>query len=304
MKELITASRMSCLLNCPRKHYWEYECRLQREEASLALRFGTAWHAAMEARWQKMDYEDALNVALKTAQDFDETTVATLSGLLSGYYAHWQDDPIKELCAETEFRHPLAGSRTFDVGGKIDGLAVLHDGRLALVEHKTTSADISPESDYWIRLRSNQQINQYILAARALGWDVATVIFDVTRKPSIRVRQNETPEDFGKRLSADTAKRPDFYFARREVPILEDDLEEFSIQRLELSRMILSFRAAARKARLPHHGWPRNLTEMNCKFCEFSSFCTQNILPDLAMPPAGFRVGKQNPELDQQAEEQ
>lgn len=297
----MTASRMACLLDCPRKHYWRYECGLRRETDALALRFGTAWHAAMEARWQKLSFDDALKAALATASDFDEATVATLSGLLAGYYARWADDPVKELCAEVEFRSPLANSRTFDVAGKIDGLGILHDGRLALVEHKTTSADVGPDSDYWLRLRSNPQINQYVLAARSLGWDVAAAVYDVARKPSIRVKKDETPEAFGIRLAEDAQARPEFYFARREVPILEDDLEEFGIQRLELARMILNFRAASRRSRLPHHGWPRHLAEMQCRFCDYESFCLQNIVPDPALPPAGFRVGAQNPELNQAA---
>lgn len=301
MKELITASRMACLLDCPRKHYWRYECGLRPDMDAMALRFGTAWHAAMEARWEKLPFSDAFKAGLATACDFDEGTVATLSGLLAGYYERWAEDPVKELCAEVEFRSPLMNSRTFDVAGKIDGLGILHDGRLALVEHKTTSADVGPDSDYWLRLRSNPQINQYVLAAWSLGWDVAAVIYDVTRKPSIRVKQSETPEQYADRLAADTQERPDFYFARREVPILEDDLEEFGIQRLELARMILNFRAASRRSRLPHHGWPRHLTEIHCKTCDYASFCLQNIVPDPALPPAGFRVGAQNPELNQPA---
>jgi len=296
-KELMTASRMNTLLDCPRKHFWRYEVGLTRITDAAALRFGSAWHAAMEARWQGRTFDEALATGLDTARDFDEVTVATLSGLLAGYFNRWSDDPVKELHPEIEFRHPLSGSRSFDVAGKIDGLGVLHDGRLALVEHKTTSADVGPDSDYWIRLRSNPQVLQYVLAARALGWDVSVVLYDVTRKPSIRVKQNETPEQYAVRLAEDCSARPEFYFARREVPILEEYLEEFTIQRLELSRLILSFRAASRKARRPEQAWPRHLTEMHCKLCDFSSFCLQNIVPDPALPPAGFRVGPAHPEL-------
>ncbi len=297
MKELMTATRMGTLLDCPRKHYWKYEVGMVRDVDASALRFGSAWHEAMEARWTGATYEDALSRALDTAKDFDEATVATISGLLAGYFNRWTDDPVKELHPEVEFRYPLAGSRSFDCAGKIDGLGVLHDGRLALVEHKTTSTDVGPDSDYWIRLRANPQVMQYILAARALGWDVAVVLYDVTRKPSIRVKQNETPEDYAERLAEDCRTRPEFYFARREVPILEDDLEEFTVQRLELSRMILGLKSASRRARRPEHGWPRHLTEMHCKLCDYSSFCLQNIVPDPAQPPAGFRVGRINPEL-------
>jgi hypothetical protein len=297
MKEVLTATRMGMVLACPRRHFWRYEVGLHAMVDGMALRFGSAWHRAMECRWQGRSVEEALQEAVKD-RTFDEITVATLAGLLGAYYARYADcEVVKELHAEVEFRLPLAGSRTFDAGGKIDGLGVLHDGRLALVEHKTCGTDISADSDYWLRLRFNQQVYQYVLAARALGWDVQCVIYDVTRKPAIRQKQGETAEGFGDRLAADAKARPEFYFARREVPILDQDLAEFEVQRLALSRQILFFRSAARNARRPEHGWPRNCNEMTCKFCEFEQFCMQNLSVDPAAPVAGFRVGPVNPEL-------
>ncbi len=298
MKELLTATRMGTLLGCPRKHFWRYEVGLRPISDAAALRFGSAWHLGMEARWQGLGFELALAVALGQAERFSELEAATLAGLLAGYFAHYgAGEIVKTLHPEQEFRMPLAGSRSFDVAGKIDGLGVLVDGRLCLLEHKTCGEDISPDSEYWSRLRFNPQIYQYVLAARALGWDVAVVLYDVTRKPSIRQKQTETAEQFGERLAADTKARPEFYFARREVPVLDQDVAEFEVQRLELSRLILLLRAAARRARRPEHAWPRNCGGMTCRFCEFESFCMQNISVDPAQPPAGFRVGPVNPEL-------
>jgi len=298
-KELLTASRMNKLLACPRAHYLRYEVGLKSTTDSFALRFGSAWHVAMEARWQGADYETALARATETAAELDEVMLATLAGLLAGYYARHAAEIVKELHAEDEFRHPIEGSRTFDSGGKIDGLAVLHDGRLALMEHKTCGADIGPDSDYWLRLRANQQVMQYVLAARALGWDVALVLYDVTRKPSIRVKQNETVEQYAARLAADCQERPDFYFARREVPILEQDLEEFTAQRYELSKLILSLRQAERRVRIRQQAWPRNVSEFGCRMCEFAGFCLQGVAVDNNTPPAGFTVGAIHGELQE-----
>lgn len=297
MKEMLTATRMATVLACPRKHFWRYEVGLRAVVDGMALRFGSAWHKAMEMRWQGHTPDEAL-VAAGVGTNFDEITIATLGGLLGAYYARYADrEIVKELHAEVEFRLPLAGSRTFDSAGKIDGLGVLYDGRLALIEHKTCGTDIAPDSGYWLRLRFNQQVYQYVLAARALGWDVQVAIYDVTRKPAIKQKQNETPPEFCDRLAADAKERPEFYFARREVPILEQDLAEFEVQRLALSRQILFFRAASRNARRPEHGWPRNCNEMTCKFCEFEALCMQNIGVDPAAPPAGFRVGAMHEEL-------
>jgi len=342
MKELLTASRMGALLGCPRRHYWRYEVGLRRLGDGAALRFGSAWHRAMEARWAGAEIGAAFAAAIADKGELDELQVATVSGMLAGYYKAYAGEPIKRVFSEVEFRLPPGGSRTFESAGKMDGLAEMLDGRLALIEHKTAGCDIAPDSDYWLRLRGNAQVMQYVLAARGLGWDVALVIYDVTRKPSIspltavpvvdeqglrivldaegqRVLKKdgapresgdrekgytlstrlETLEEFGERLALDAQTRPEFYFARREVPVLDDDLAEFQIQREVLARQILSCRGESRRARRPEHGWPRNVGEMTCKYCDFCGFCLQNTAVDVEHPPSGYAVGEPHSELGQ-----
>jgi len=339
--ELLTASRMSSLLACPRRHYWRYEVGLRRVESADALRFGSAWHRAMEALGQGLEIEQAYTAALGTAQEIDELAAATLWGLLAGYWQRYGlDRSVEVLHREVEFETAIDGSRTFRAAGKIDGLGRVSDGRLCLVEYKTTSASLEPDSDYWLRLRADTQILQYVSAARALGWDIATVVYDVTRKPTIRPRQiprldgdglkivldnatggramlangkprqaagdgqtlqtdEESPREFGERLLADTVARPEFYFARREVPVLADDLEEFADLRVQVGRMILDRRAQQRKldAWTPWRAWPRHVNGMQCPGCEYAGFCLQNATPDLAHPPAGYVVGEAHSEL-------
>jgi hypothetical protein len=333
----ITASSQACFLSCARKFYWQHECGLQHESQSMALRVGSAWHRAMEARAKNADMFSA---AIPDAAEFDEITVATITGLLMGYVARYglADNLFSFMHPEQQFRLPLAGSRTFTVAGKIDGLGKLHDERLAIFEAKTTSDSLDADSDYWLRLKLNIQIMQYVLAARALGWEVATVIYDVTRKPSIAPKsipcldddhkkivqdasgqrifkkdgtpresgdtalgyvvqtRQETPEEFGERLTLDTQARPEFYFARREVSILEDDLTEFQVARLTISRDILTRRAAQKRVPRPEQAWPRNVGH-NCLTCTYQGFCLQNTTINLEQPPIGYKVGVFNPEL-------
>jgi hypothetical protein len=108
----------------------------------------------------------------------------------------------------------------------------------------------------------------------------------------------ETPEEFCGRLVLDCQERPEFYFARREVPILEQDLREFEIQRLELSKMILSFRRAQKRVDSPEQAWPRNCNGMTCKSCQFSGPCLQNLTINAENIPAGFMIGKIHNELE------
>lgn len=345
MKEPLTASRLTTLLSCFRKHFYRYELGLMSAEQREFFRLGTAWHKAMECYTAHLPYEDALVAALPASLELTELNAATIAALLAGYYAYWNgQNVIKELYAEVEFRDPIEGSRSFDAAGKLDGLGARFDGRLTVVEYKTTSDDISPDSDYWMRLRANTQLFQYVIAARNRGWNITDVQYDVVRKPSMRPCQipkldengckivldaqgqrvfkkdgtpresadkekgyelqstTETPEQFSERLVADTKARPEFYFARREVPILDQDLEEFKAQRLTLSRFILQCRQAEKKLAKREHAWPRNVNEMVCKFCEFHGFCLQNLTLDLNNLPAGLKIETQNPELSQSNE--
>jgi len=141
----------------------------------------------------------------------------TLKALLSGHFWRYGQDPASpdgqrrasdlafeavELSFDVPLVNPVTGalSRAFTLAGKIDGIVRLADGRLAVLEYKTAGEDIAPDADYWLRLRCDGQISLYVLAARALGYDVATVLYDVTRKRTIRLRKDETPEQFGERL--------------------------------------------------------------------------------------------------------
>jgi hypothetical protein len=123
----------------------------------------------------------------------------------------------------------------------------------------------------------------------------------VTRKPSIRPKEIgkgeakhlETGEEYAARLYADTQERPDFYFARREVAVLDCDLDEFRAQRIQVGRMILDRR---RQGSGPT-AWPRNISEIVCRMCQYADWCLCGITPDPAQPPSGFAVGERFPEL-------
>lgn len=100
----------------------------------------------------------------------------------------------------------------------------------------------------------------------------------------------ESPEQFGVRLLADIGERPDFYFARREIPRLESDLNEFEEEVWQQALQL----GQARKRGL----WFRNVGMMTCRNCTYKEICLQNIEVDPASPPAGFVIADSaNPEL-------
>ena len=304
--ELLTASRLACLRSCPRKHYYQYELGLGRVRSSDALRFGAAYHAGLEAHNNRAADVAAIEQAAAGYEPIPdwadptrwEVERRTLRQLLTGHFGRYAGDNLQFVAVEQVFKTPLINpgsgrpSRLFLLAGKIDAIVKLPDGRLAVLEYKTAGEDIGPDSAYWLRLRCDAQISQYVLGARALGYDVATVLYDVTRKPTIRPRKGESPEAYGRRLLADIGTRPDHYFARREVPRLEDELAEY---RLELWQQAAALRDAQRSMR-----WFRNVGKMTCGYCPFAVVCLNSINVNIDAPPSGYEVRAEvHPELFQ-----
>jgi hypothetical protein len=301
---------MNTLVHCPRKHFWSYEVGLSIDsETSKALHFGSAWHSAMEERGKGNDYDAALVAAIPEGIDLEIYACATIAGLLAGYYDHYGTNEtvnLVKLNTEVDFPETVIDGTDFAMRGKIDGLGSLLDGRSVLMEYKTTGDSVSADSDYWLRLRFNLQVYQYVDAATKMGWNVDQVIYDVTRKPSIRPKQigkgedkhMETPDEYCDRLYKDTLARPEFYYARKEVPIIESDLQQFYSQRLALCRVINHYRRQERSGdKRSQEAWPRNVSTNTCDFCQYKSFCLRNAIVDLNNPPAGYSVKPFNPEL-------
>ena len=97
-----------------------------------------------------------------------------------------------------------------------------------------------------------------------------------------------TPTEWGKKLTKDIGERPDYYFARREVPRLESDIEE---HRFELWQMQGLLRECQK-----HGRWPRN-TRACIGFgrCQYFDLCTggfdiKAFQADPGVLPEGFKV--------------
>jgi len=266
---LLTHSRMASYKTCPRKHHFEYVAAIRRDIDGAPLRMGSALHEGLDALKGGLSLDEAcqqvyLNYATlpawaNTDEAVEEWAVECeiVVRLLTAWQWRWADSRIQIVATEQAFDLPLvnpatgAASRTWRIAGKIDAIVRLADGRLAVMEHKTTSDDLAPDSDYWRRLRVDQQISHYFLAARALGYDVQTVLYDCLKKPGIRPKligkgedkRRETAREYGDRLTLDIAERPDHYLARQEIPRLESDLDEFRSELWDIGKAIAEGRA-------------------------------------------------------------
>lgn len=182
------------------------------------------------------------------------------------------------LSVELEFTFPLLNpetespSKTFVEAGKIDGvLKHRASGAIKVLEHKTTSESVEPESDYWARLAMDGQISKYVLAVMQGGQDVRSVVYDVAKKPGIRPlragKDNaETPEEFFDRCLANIQENPAAFYVQKEIPRSDSDLVDYCKDAWELSKQILYYRQ--------HNLWPRNPSACTAYGqCEYFDLC-------------------------------
>ncbi len=293
---------MASFQRCPREHYWKYEVGLRSDRHAPALTFGSAWASAMESRWKGKSFKVAAANAI-AGQKMERIPETIFSSLLMAYYAHWGNKEVRtKIHPEQEFKGPLNGVPGWTVAGKLDGLGT-QNAEHVIVEGKTTASKIDSGSDYWMRLRFNPQLLQYYVAAMAAGWNIAKVIYDVVRKPKLKQKlKGKVPEtlyDFGERVFESIQSKPEFYFARREVTVLQDDVDAFLAHRNNIAFNIMHFRKREKLFRLPEEAHVRAVGTNTCRNCQFQSFCLQNRTVNPKRPPAGFRVGAFNPELNE-----
>jgi hypothetical protein len=266
---------------CARQHHYAYVLgRRPRSEAN-ALSFGTAIHHALEAWWGVSCQRggcalEAARAALPAT--LDPFARARAEAMLAGYDVAWSDLGFEALEIEREFKLPLinpdtgARSRTWELAGKVDVIARGPDGRVWVIEHKTSSEDISGGSSYRSRLALDGQVSQYVEGANALGYDVAGVIYDVLRKPTIdplkatpiesrkykkdgslyasQREHDESPEEYRDRCIESLGANPDRYFARVEVVRLEADRDEYAYDVWQLGELM---RESERTGRAPRN---------------------------------------------------
>lgn len=261
---LLTASRLRAFRTCARLHQFRYVEGWRPREASEALRFGSLFHVGLEAWWTAAanpaagPLDSALAaVAFRGADLFEQ---ARVEELLRGYDAAWRADvsAYEVLGVEVAYRAPLmnpatnlARSRTWQLAGKIDAIVRRReDGRVLVVEHKTTGDEIASDADsYWSTLALDHQISGYVLGAEALGHQVDEILYDVAKKPGIKPLKatapdarkytkdgrlyanqreaDESPEEYRARLRAEIESDRPRYFRRRTIPRTESQIRDF-----------------------------------------------------------------------------
>lgn len=219
---ILSASRLKDARACQRLHKLQYLDGYRPVAEADVLRFGTLNHGWLEAWWDAAhagaDRLDAALAFLANPVDRDGRSLepdpydrARAEAMAIGYDARWSCEQLRVVGVEVEFRASLvnpqtgAPSRTWQLGGKIDAIVELPDGRVFIVEHKTSSEDVSPGSEYWKRLRMDGQVSVYFEGGRSLGLKVEGCLYDVLKKDPRRPGAVPLLDENGVKIVLDAA---------------------------------------------------------------------------------------------------
>ncbi len=327
MIELLTHSRMTAMKTCPWKHYLDYELfdtGIEADRESEPLRIGHAIHVGLDLMAQGKSLDGLMEIYMETPAWADPLDWSAEYAKVLVMVHHYTAPGVEVIATEQSFSLPLKlpgmkrARRGWRLAGKIDKIVKLPDGRLALMEHKTTSDGIGDSDPYWDGLRLDSQISTYYYAAPRLGYDIQAALYDVLKKPGQRIKKatppenrkykkdgtlyanqrdkDESPDDYYKRLDCILRDEHDNYYSCREVPRLEADIA-LCIAEADMARgMIVHCRK---------HGWPRNTGACKMPYrCQFYNLCSMGVNPEKHMAeygtlPDGYRVSKfRHPELE------
>lgn len=269
MTTKLTSSSLATARSCLRRYQYAYELGYRPLATAEALRFGTGFHGLLEARLEAIKDETPVP-EIAQPENADPYEWRKAAAMFAGYCARWESDAADyeviavEVPFETWMTTPDGHRSTkWKVSGKLDGLLrERRTGRHLLLEHKTSSEDIRPGTDYWVRLRLDAQVSIYYQGAAALGFQVDACLYDVIGKPGLKPLKatppesrkytkegklyanqrdaDETPEDYEARLMQEIAAAPERYYQRAEVVRLEAEIAAAHHDTWEMSRLLSS----------------------------------------------------------------
>lgn len=231
----LSVSRLKLFEACRMAYKFKYIEELEPVEKAEALQTGSNYHELIEQLYKSGTLDgEGKELAMAMA------------------YKKYIYPKFKVKAVEEWFEYPLVeGKHTLT--GRVDGVA--DDGRL--VEHKTTGIDDLEK--YEFDLQWDEQILAYML-----GYGVRSMRYTVIRKPTIRMKKNETEEEFFQRMVEWYDDDTESKIRLIDVTRTDEEVEEFRKHLIELADIMETTQCLY-----------RNPMYCNCwgRRCEYSSIC-------------------------------
>lgn len=191
-------SRMKLFKACRRAYYFRYVEDLVPVETAEALQTGTNYHELLENLYKTGEIEEGYT---------KEHAMAVAYGKY--IYPKFHVQSVEDWKSKSVGRHVMIG--------RLDGVA--DDG--CIVEHKSTSAEITEEYEYDLQWDEQVLAYMYMTGSRK-------VHYTVCRKPTIRQKKNESEEEFFHRMCAWYDEDTDSKIRLLEVTRTDEEVARFA----------------------------------------------------------------------------
>lgn len=221
--------------SCKRKYHWSYIKGLQQDRKPKALRMGSAWSDGLEYGEDAIvDFYGDLLMSHKTPEwelgDLEHEMLVLKALYVTYPFAIGEE-------REVGFRHV---DENYEDRGQLDGLKITDKGmrRVIIVENKLYARFGKQEIE---KLEYDEQVTGYTAAVvdgecegyEDVGASVSDIDihYNVTMKPALRRKVNESNKSFTHRCVADIMGRPQHYHRQEVLHRTDEDLDDFRARR-------------------------------------------------------------------------
>lgn len=299
----MSSTKLRYFKECQRKFYWYFVRLLATKSTSIPLTLGSLFHEGMAVLFKTKNLDEALAVidtqfsAIRNnffVSPEDEQYMSyidiIIKSMLRGYYEQNRTflPDIEVVAAEQRFSinmekqkwaYPSVELDTVPYAGTID-LLFRHGNKLYVGEHKTKS-QITPNILKYLIF--DFQVNMYPVGAHSLfGEWPASTYYNIIRKPGIRLKQNETIQQYYARCEREYIERPDYYFHEEWVPLnklqIDRAIQDVYIYMQQILDKYINYGADV----IDSAFWPRNDDACeNWGGCPYFFLCRDGELPHL-----------------------
>lgn len=214
----LTFSAISLYNRCPQAYKFRYIDGLVKptegEQKENALKLGSIVHEGLANHWLNKEILDGI-------VDDGSIEYKKAVQIIKRYHEFWGfegNNGYSSVSIESQFE-------TSHFKGQVDGIIEdVNTCEKMLLEHKTASI---VGDNYWNKLNIDLQIRLYCYAC-----NLNKVLYDVIIKPAIRLKKNETEEEFLQRYY------DGLQFERRIIELDKDDLIEASEDALSVYDLV------------------------------------------------------------------
>lgn len=242
----VSISRAKLFKACRRAYYFKYIENLEPVNKSEALQTGTNYHELIEWLYQHGDLDGV-------EEDYSKE-LAMACAYWKYIYPNFKMKVVEDWQAKKCGVHTMVG--------RIDGFS--EDG--CIVEHKSTSMDITEAYEYNLQWDEQLLAYMYMTGARK-------AYYTVCRKPTIRQKKNESDEEFFHRMIEWYDEDTDSKIRLLTIERTDDEVENFAKEFYAICNeieFVEGLSASGNNSELY-----RNTMHCNCwgRRCEYSPIC-------------------------------